>query len=415
MSKHVKIEINYKPYEWQKDVHNNLSQFKNGYVHVIKSKRQCGKSIMLEMILLKTALEKNNSISFSVSPTLSQCQKMYKELKDLVITSKAYKKHNDVSLSIDFINGSTINFKSSAQKESLRGFTCNGILVIDESAYIDDDIFASVLAWTNVHQPPIVICSTPNFKQGFFFEYFMKGKSIDYPNIISYDWNDYDTSLLLPKERLEMYQKTLSKFIFQTDYLGEFLNLEGSVFGNFEKCINNNITPNLNCYMGVDWGTGNGGDYTAITIINSENEMVDCVYFNDKDVSQTISTIIDLIKKYKPLKIQVEFNSIGSVYFDLLKKEIESNQLNVNLQKFITTNESKQKLVNTLQVLIQNNTIKLKNDNELITELTMYEMKPSQTGKPTFNASNGFHDDLLISLMLAIDSKQINNFSFFII
>lgn len=413
MGKKVSININYHPYQWQKDVHDNLNQFKKGYIHLIKSKRQCGKSIMLEMILLKTALEINNSESFSLSPTLAQCQKMYKELKDIVLSTKAYKKHNDVSLTIEFINGSTISFKSSAQKEALRGYTCNGVLVIDEAAYIQDEIFASVLAWTNVNQPPVIICSTPNFKQGFFYDYYIKGKSVDSNNIIIYDWNDYDTSALLSADRLEMYKSTLSKYMFKTDYLGEFLDLEGSVFGNFEKCINNNHTPNLNCYMGVDWGSGNGKDYTAISIINSNNEMIDCVYFNDKDSIETINIIIELIKKYQPLKVTVEYNSIGSVFYDLLNKSIQSNGLNVQLNKFITTNENKQKLVNNLQVNIQNNTIQLLNDNELITELSMYEMKPSPTGKPTYNASNGYHDDLLISLMLALDSKTIIQPSFY--
>ena len=87
--------------------------------------------------------------------------------------------------------------------------------------------------------------------------------------------------------------------------------------------------------------------------------------------------ILELIKKYKPLKVNVEFNSIGSVFFDLLKKRIENERILTNISKFITTNESKQRLVNNLQVLIQNKKIQILPDNELITELSMYEMKPS--------------------------------------
>ncbi len=413
MAKQVNININYQPYLWQREVHNNLNNYAKGYYHVIKSKRQCGKSIMLEMILLKVALEIKNSESFSVSPTIPQCQKMYNELKDIVLPTKAYKKHNDVALTIEFVNGSKITFKSAAQKESLRGFTCTGVLVIDEAAYISDSVFASVLAWTNVHQPPVIICSTPNFKQGFFYDYYMKGRLDN--NIICYDWNKYDTSELLPTERLEMYRQTLSKYIFKTDYLGEFLDLEGSVFGNFEQCINDNTTPNLNCNMGIDWGSGNGKDYTAITIMNTNNEMVDCVYFNDKDTTETISTIIDLIKKYQPLKVNVEFNSIGSVFYDLLSKTIQANGITTQLTKHVTTNESKQKLVNNLQVHITNHTISLLNNNELITELSMYEMKPSPTGKPTYNATNGYHDDLIIATMLALDCNNITKPSFYFI
>lgn len=403
----MNVNINYHPYSWQRDVHNSIDEKGKGYFHVIKSKRQCGKSIMLEIILLKVALERNRSESYSVSPTIAQCQKMYKELKDIVVDTKTYKKHNDVQLCIEFINGSSINFKSAQQKEALRGYTCSGILVVDESAYIDDETFASILAWTNVHQPPVVLCSTPNFQQGFFYEYYMQGLN-GASNIISYDWNNYDTSSLLTEDRLQQYKKTLSKTVFKTDYLGEFLALEGSVFGEFQHCINNNVSTSSIFYMGIDWGSGQGKDYTAITILNDDNQMVNVVYFNDKDVNDTISCILELIKQYQPLKVNVEANSIGTIFFDILDKKIKETGINTLLNKLTTTNESKQKMVNNLQVHIQNSTIQLLNDTELFTELSMYEMKPSATGKPTYNASNGYHDDILISLMLALEAKQIN-------
>lgn len=63
------IKINYKPYDWQRIVHDTLKTYNITFFHIIKSKRQCGKSIMLEMILLKTALEKKNTESFAVFPT----------------------------------------------------------------------------------------------------------------------------------------------------------------------------------------------------------------------------------------------------------------------------------------------------------------------------------------------------------
>jgi hypothetical protein len=188
---------------------------------------------------------------------------MYDELKDIVLQTVAYKKHNDVHLKLEFTNGSSINFKSAAQREGLRGYTCNGVLVIDEAAYISDEIFASILAWTNVHQPPIIICSTPAFKKGFFYDYFTNNDK----KTLKYDWNKFDTSSLLPADRLEMYRKTLPPQVFKTDYLGEFLDLEGSVFGKFDSIIGKEVNEG-NIYMGIDWGSGNGKDYTAISVIN---------------------------------------------------------------------------------------------------------------------------------------------------
>ena len=64
-----------------------------------------------------------------------------------------------------------------------------------------------------------------------------------------------------------------------------------------------------------------------------------------------------------------------------------------------------------LQVAIQNSEIQLFNDLELVTELTQYECKPSLTGKQTYNAAKGYHDDILMSIMLALYAMKINNSS----
>ena len=79
-------------------------------------------------------------------------------------------------------NGSTIFFKSAEQKDGLRGYTVTGIYVVDEAAFISDEVFFETLAWVNVSQAPVVLCSTPKHKTGFFFKYYMLGLSNE-PNI----------------------------------------------------------------------------------------------------------------------------------------------------------------------------------------------------------------------------------------
>lgn len=400
--KEVKISSNLKLYEWQLQVVRELKTHRKGYFHVIKAKRQVGKSILLESLLLKTAIENNVTDSFLLTTTIEQARKIFNELKEVVINTPIYKKHNDIQLIIIFKNGSTIRFKSAEQREALRGYTCNGIFCIDEAAYIQDDIFYKCLAWCNVSQAPIVICSTPNFKTGFFYKYYMLGCENN-TKIISYDWSAFDTSVLLPEETLEMYRKQMPKAQFTTEYLGEFLDNEGGVFGEFEEILSDSYEEGLNTYMGIDWGTGTGGDETAIAIFNNKKQMVSLYHFSDKDETATISYIIQLIKQYKPLKVQVETNSIGQVFYGLLDKAIKAEKLPVMLLKFVTTNDSKERLINTFQVAIQNKEVTILNDATLKIEMAMYEMKLSSTGKKTYNAANGYHDDCIIAMLLAFD------------
>jgi hypothetical protein len=142
-------------------------------------------------------------------------------------------------------------------------------------------------------------------------------------NMYSYDWSTYDTSELLDAETLENYRKTLAKDIFKTDFLGEFLDNESSVFGEFEAVLKDKHQEGLNCYMGIDWGTGTNEDETAIAVFNEAREMVGLHHWNDKDETQTIKEIVKLIELYQPLKVQVETNSIGSVFLGLLDKAIK--------------------------------------------------------------------------------------------
>ena len=131
--------------------------------------------------------------------------------------------------------------------------------------------------------------------------------------------------------------------------------------------------------------------------------MMGLYHFADKDEVQTIDYIISLIKQYKPLKVQVETNSIGAVFYGLLDKAIKANKLPVMLLRFTTTNESKERIINQFQVLQQNKQVTILDNQTLKVQMDMYEMKINQNGKRTYNAASGYHDDCIIAMLLALD------------
>jgi len=398
----VKVTSNLRLFPWQIQVVNELKSHWKGYTHVVKSKRQCGKSIMLETILLQTAINHAKTCSICLSPTLEQARKVFNEVKRVIKPTKIYHKHNDLQLLLVLKNGSYIYFKSAEQKDGLRGYTVNGIYVVDEAAFISDEVFYETLAWVNVSQAPVVLCSTPKHKTGFFYKYYTLGLTSE-PNIFSYNWSEFDTSELLPPDKLAEYQRNMPASQFKTEFLGEFLDNEGGVFGDFTRIINNEYTKNLNCYFGIDWGSGQGQDETAIAIFNSERQMIGLYHFSDKDETQTINYIIDLIKQYRPLKITVESNSIGQIFYGLLDKAIKAANLPVMLIRFTTTNESKERLINNFQVAMQNDTVQILDNQTLRIQMDMYEMKVTNNGKRTYNAASGYHDDCIIAMLLAFN------------
>lgn len=399
-----------KLYQWQSDVFIGVKQHWKDSIHVVKSRRQCGKSLLAELIGMYYCIQNKNFRYYIISPTFNQADKMLTEIWKMCKGQPFYYKKNDIKRQIIFKNGAEIRLFSAEQGvEALQGYTCE-LLVIDECAYMSEDIIDAVMPYVNVSKGPIIMFSTPRTKSGQFYNYYSMGLSSDHNNIYSYDWVNYDVSELLSPTKLELYRKTVDPLKFKTYYLGQFLDNESDFFGDFSQCVKDKPhTCNESVVFGIDWAGATGGDYTAISIIGMSGQLYDIKYFNDKDPKQTIAEILRLVAQYKPKKVTVETNSIGNIYFGLLRDELKMR--NVPLVGFYTDNNSKDKIISKLQIAFQNNKIMIYTDYELMDELQYYELTYSKTGKRVFNARNGHHDDILMSLAIAYNSLTSGNYA----
>ena len=386
--------------------------FHSGRIFVVKSKRQVGKTTMAENILLKVAIEHNRTLSCLVEPTLDQARRVYKEMVKAIDETPVIKRKNDSLLELELINGSTIIFKSAEQRDNLRGFTVTGILVVDECAFIQDDIFDILQPTTDVHSAPILLISTPKLKQGFFYRYYSAGLTGDNPNIVSIDFNQFDTSFLLPKDKLEQYRTMMPKAQFTTEYLGNFLDSDSILFSNINECVSTPTQGWNELYVGIDWGSGAGGDYTSVCGFNERREMVFIDYFNDKSTFEQARYIADLLALNggKVKNVLAESNSIGTPMIALLKDELDKrNKRDIShlVTPFVTTNSEKVRLVNQLQVALEQKAVTLLDDRGLLVQLSAYEATYNpKTNNVSYNAPQGLHDDNCISTMLALDALE---------
>lgn len=399
-----------KPYPHQLSVLEAMGDpYRSGRIFVVKSKRQVGKTTLSIYALLKIALTHGGTLSVVVEPTFDQARRVYKQIiksvpGDMVITRK-----NDTNLEIEFGNGSSILFKSAEQRDNLRGFTITGLLVVDECAFIQDDIFDILLPTTDVHRAPILLISTPKLKQGFFFRYYSAGLQ-GQTDITSIDFNDFDTSFLLSNEKLEQYRTMMPKAQFTTEYLGEFLDTDSVLFSNISECIGP-AGDGAELYVGIDWGSGAGGDYTSICAFDERARMVFIDYFNDKSTFEQARYIADILalRSQQVRSILAESNSIGTPMIALLKDELDKRgQRAVSrlVTPFSTTNAEKVRLVNQLQVALEQKTVTLLDDRGLLSQLAAYEATYNpKTNNVSYNAPPGLHDDNCISTMLAYDAK----------
>lgn len=406
----VKTFVGYNPFPWQQAVHNGISKYgvNSGHIHCVKAKRQIGKSFIIINELLRISINFEGTTSCCLSPTLNQARKIYKEILKVTDQTGIIRKKNDSLLEIELINDSIIVFKSAEQRESLRGYTFNGILCIDEASYISDEVYSIIRPTCDVWQAPILMVSTPKFRMGFFYDTYQMGFLDRYKNkITSYDLCKFDTSKLLPKETLELYRQMLPKNMFITEYLGEFLDSESIVFGDFKECVGEEITEYNELYVGIDWGSGVGSDDTVITALNEHNEQVFLLAFNNKTALQQIDYIAEYLQGYgtKVKHILAECNGLGKPLCDNLKAKIKK----IPITEWSTTNQNKIELINKLQVAFEQKKIQILNDERQIAELGMYEAKVKDNGTVTYNAPSGGNDDMVMGLMFAMKSKEMKN------
>ena len=404
--------VGYTPYEHQRAVHNLMRDaYRSGVIYVVKSKRQVGKTTMAENALLEMAINHKGTLSCLVEPTLDQARRVYKEIVKAIEHTPVIARKNDSLLELELINGSSIIFKSAEQRDNLRGFTVTGILVVDECAFIPDDIFDILQPTTDVHRAPILLISTPKLKQGFFYRYYSAGMEGNNPLIRSVYFNEYDTSHLLSREKLEQYRTMMPKAQFTTEYLGEFLESDSVLFTNLKECIGP-AGDGAELFVGIDWGSGAGGDYTSVTAFDSNRKMVFIDYFNDKSTFEQARYIADLFALYgKRIRaVSAESNSIGTPMIALLKDELDKRgkrDISRTIEPFVTTNAEKVRLVNQLQVALEQKTISILDDRGLLTQLAAYEATYNpKTNNVSYNAPPGLHDDNCISTMLALDALE---------
>lgn len=378
---------------WQRDVYDAVMNRRpdDFPTYVVKARRQVGKSITAEVLLLTFSLQKKKRVSAIVEPTLNQSRRVFKQITTMLEGSTLIRSANASLLTIEFINGSEILFKSAEQQEALRGMTISGILVIDEGAFIPDEVYDILSPTVDVYNAPTLIISTPLFQDGRFYEMYNS------PIYQSFDWSKYDTSKFLPNEKLEQYRREMPANKFKSEYLGEFL-VDGSfVFQNIRNCIKH--TSKQPIYAGIDWAVGNNGDFTVLTLMDEDGIVVDIYAFNNLEPSTQISRLAGIVNSNPTLqKVQVEKNSIGAVYADYLRNSMHKPQ---TLTLFDTTNDSKRRIVEQLASAFQNNTIGIPDDAELITELNHYAVEKTSRGY-TYNGL-GAHDDYVMSLAMCYD------------
>lgn len=393
-----------KPYKAQLEALKVCFDKETTYI-TINGSRQVGKTVICTIAALKWALETPGQCVMVVSPTDSQVKKVYKQillmLEPMMFFIKSYKIQSGDS-EIIFKNDSTILFRSALSDNTLRGYS-NTHLILDECAFIKEETWNTILAPTlTVRGKKVLFCSTPK-GNNFFARLYHKGLNMlkEYKSFkLTYHNNPF-ANLKFIKEQEDI----LPDEVFRQEYLGEFIDSAGCFRNINEVCILRKATYQTTeqYYIGVDIAFK--GDYTVAICLNSKNEMVDYVRFNNTEIIHLTTTLKEFFNKWKPKKILIESNNQGLPVIQTLRSQGVQN-----LNEFATTGVSKPLMINQLIAAVGKKEIKLLNDEIIKSEFNAFVATITKTGSIKYAASYG-HDDIVMSIAIALECASKAKFT----
>lgn len=308
---------------------------------------------------------------------------------------------NETEKRLELITGGVLEMWSLDDPDAGRGKKYKRV-IIDEAAIVP----RLETAWQQSIRPTLTdlrgdayFFSTPKGHNFFktIFDYGKAGRAGEWK---SWQMPTAANPFIDPAE-IEAARQELPERVFQQEYLAEFLEGSGTVF----RQIRENLTAPANTepkqhhghrvLMGVDWGKHN--DFTALCVLCADcRQELELMRFNQIDYSYQRQRLTGLAEKWGVARIEAEANSIGEPNIEELRRA------GLPVYGFSTTATSKPPLIESLALAFEKLEAKWLPDEIAAAELEAYEMTVnSMTGRTSYSAPAGLHDDTVIARALA--------------
>lgn len=363
--------------------------------------------------LIQEAWNNKDTLNWWVAPSYSQSTNAYNLVKKLLPkdTFREYK----ALLKIEIVEPdgslrSTIEFKSGDNPDTLRGFAVH-FFVLDEAARMPYESFVSVMTTVTQTRGHGIIVSTPKGR-GWFYDIYQRGEKcfedgtpkfkdgeVDpHPEWFSIRMPSWDNPHV-PVESILELKNNLPEDMFRQEVAAKFLLDSAGVFKGVSKCLKGTLeryNPMCQYVMGVDLARIN--DYTVIAVMDRHRKHV--VHFdrlNKTSWEVIYNRIISAARQYKALVV-MDWTGIGDPIVETLQA---AGGIRFEPYKIGGTS-AKTQLIDKLRVAIEQQKVSFPASlGVLKKELENYEYNMTDSGKVTFSAPRGAHDDAVISLALA--------------
>lgn len=207
--------------------------------------RQAGKSSTAAASAVFEACYQPGSLVLMLAPSQRQSSELLRKARSLLevaVPSLALK--SDSAHTLELANGSRI-VSLPAREDTIRGYSCVALLIFDEAAWVDDDLYVAARPMLAVSGGRLLALSTPNGQRGWFYRASSEGE----------DW--HKTTIPATKcprisaEFLAEERRSMTASQFASEYECEFTDAIDSAF--FHADIRATLDPDLAPLLSGGW------------------------------------------------------------------------------------------------------------------------------------------------------------------
>lgn len=214
-----------------------------------------------------------------------------------------------------------------------------------------------------------------------------------------------DTQALTP-ETIAAEQRQMPEDLFYQEYYCRFLEGAGRVFRNIDACIYDDryeenvdqrfqIDHHRTYRLGIDLAKLN--DFTVVTAVDLTTfKCFVAERFNKIDYPLQKAKIQAQHFRFNKAPITMDSTGVGEPIYDDL------NAMGLSPTGYHFTEQSRKDLLTNLQILLEQEIIKIPNDPILIDELRSFQYELTDSGKVKMAVPDSLHDDMVMSLALAV-------------
>ena len=385
-------KIEFTPHTKQQEIIDS-----NARIRVVCAGKRGGKTLTASYEATKEVLLENKRV-WIIAPNYDLTQIIFDQtviFLDKVLGSKQYSIVKKPIPKITLVNGSVIECKSAENVKSMMGRAVD-LIIMDEASRVGEDV------WRRFLRPNIVdkngralMISTPA-GLNWFYDMWLWADQADKRKGQAFHFTSKDNPHFTESEWNEI-KETTAQIIFEQEYQAKFLSDAGSVFrGVDDIAVLQPQQPEegQQYIIGVDLAKHE--DYTVLCVFNRfKKEMVWMDRFQDIDYNLQKKRIIALAKKYNNAKVIIDSSGAGDPVVEDIKREIFVQEYKMHAMK------SKQQLIEKLSIFIEQQIIKILDNEILLNELKRYAFTQSSQGYK-YSAPKNQHDDTVIALALAV-------------